>query len=70
MRLLLDSQSYLWWVIDNSRLSAQAKAAIANAAEVFVSFVTPWEFEIKVAGGKLNLPQRIWSDFAADRTSS
>ena len=43
MRLLLDTHALLWWQTDDPRLSARARAAIADEAnEVFVSAASAW----------------------------
>ena len=48
MKLLLDSQAYLWWLADAPELSAAARAAIADPTNmVLVSAATIWEIEIK-----------------------
>jgi len=55
MKLLLDSHAYLWWLADDPKLSATAKAAIADPANsVMVSAATIWEIEIKRAVGRLD----------------
>jgi PIN domain nuclease of toxin-antitoxin system len=45
----------LLWAEDD-RLTAEASAAIANAADVYVSSATIWEIEVKRAIGKLRAP--------------
>jgi len=56
-RLLLDTHTFLWWLADDPRLGANARAAIALPAnQVFVSAVTGWEIAIKRALGKLEAP--------------
>jgi PIN domain nuclease of toxin-antitoxin system len=58
MRLLLDTQTFLWWISNNPELSVTAKETIAHEeAEVFVSVVTAWEMVIKTKLGKLLLPE-------------
>ncbi len=47
MRLLLDTHVLLWLMEDNSRLSREARALIAEAAEVYVSSASMWEIAIK-----------------------
>ena len=55
MRLLLDSRAYLWWLADDARLSAAARAAIADSRSiVHVSAATIWELAIKAALGRLD----------------
>ena len=49
-RLLLDTHAFLWWVSEVDRLTAGARAAIADPRnEVFVSAVTGWEIAVKRA---------------------
>ncbi len=55
MRLLLDSHAYLWWLADDARLSAAARAAIADSRSiVHVSAATIWELAIKAALGRID----------------
>ena len=57
MRLLLDTRTLLWWVLDDPRLSAPARVAIEAASNaVFVSAASAWEIGIEAAKGKLRLP--------------
>jgi PIN domain nuclease of toxin-antitoxin system len=58
-QLLLDTQAFIWWREDNSRLNAHARQRIGTAAVVFVSVASAWEAAIKVALGKLKLPERF-----------
>ena len=53
MRLLLDTQIYLWFLADSARLSKAAKLEIQRADDVFVSAASIWEASIKAALGKL-----------------
>ena len=53
MRLLLDTQIYLWFLADSARLSKAAKQEIQRADDVFVSAASIWEASIKAALGKL-----------------
>jgi PIN domain nuclease of toxin-antitoxin system len=56
---MLDSHVVVWWLADDRRLAASARSAIIEAADVFVSVVTPWELGIKQAAGKLELPDDL-----------
>lgn len=57
MKLLLDTHVVLWLLGDVTRLSAQAKSAIANPENlVYVSAASVWEMAIKQSIGKLKLP--------------
>jgi PIN domain nuclease of toxin-antitoxin system len=54
MDLLLDTHVLLWWDRDDSRLSKDAREAIAHVDNrVFVSAASPWEIAIKARKGKL-----------------
>lgn len=55
-RYLLDTQVYLWSVRGSRRLRPEVIAAIAEAAEVWVSVAVLWEACIKAALQKLELP--------------
>jgi len=64
VKLLLDSHAYLWWLEDDSRLSAEAGRTIADPTNVvFVSAATIWELEIKRALGRLEVED---SDLVAE----
>ncbi len=65
MRLLLDSHVALWWLADDPALGQRCREAIVEAEEVFVSAVTPWELGIKVALGKLSMPDGLVDQLVA-----
>ena len=52
-RLLLDTEALIWWDANDRRLGRRARAAIAQAADVYVSAASAWEIAIKQALGKL-----------------
>jgi len=54
VRLLLDTQAYLWWRIAPDKLSSHARQEIETAADVAVSAVSGLEIAIKQAVGKLS----------------
>lgn len=54
MRLLLDTQIYLWHVSDNLLLSKKARSIILAADSIHISTASLWEIAIKVRLGKLN----------------
>ena len=66
MRVLLDTQAFLWWVDEASHLSSRARTAIAAPDnEVFLSIASCWEIAIKVSLGKLRLktpPKRFFPE--------
>ncbi len=56
MRLLLDTHSFLWFVLNDAQLSAPARTAIRDPAnDVLVSPATYWEIAIKVSKAKYTL---------------
>jgi len=56
MNVLLDTHTFLWFVLDDARLSAPAKMLIEDPANaVFISPASFWEIAIKVRLGKLEL---------------
>jgi len=53
MRLLLDTQIFLWWLADSRKLKPSVRERIENADEVFVSAASIVECEQKIASGLL-----------------
>jgi len=53
MRLLLDTQIYLWWLADSRKLKPAVRERIEGADEVFVSAASIVECEQKIAAGLL-----------------
>jgi PIN domain nuclease of toxin-antitoxin system len=67
MRLLIDTQSLIWYVDQDHLLSPAARAAISDPAnELLLSAATIWEIAIKVGLKKLvlTLPYAHWLDRA------
>ena len=60
MRLLLDTQIALWWLVGSARLKRAARERIA-AAECFVSVASVWEVAIKHRIGKLPVAPDIFA---------
>ena len=57
MRLLLDTQVWLWMLMDPGRLSAEGRRIVADPAnQLLLSAASAWEIAIKTALGKLELP--------------
>lgn len=53
MKLLLDTHTWLWFVLGDTQLSTAAKDAILDPANVkFVSPASYWEISIKISLGK------------------
>lgn len=60
--IVLDTQAWLWWMHDPTRLSKKAIVAIkeAEASEgMLVSTISVWEVAVKNKLGKLDLPIEI-----------
>ena len=56
MRVLLDTQAFLWWTSGSDRLTPRAIAAIEDpGTDVLVSVASAWEVSIKAALGRLDL---------------
>lgn len=57
MRVLLDTHVFLWWGLDDARLSEAARTVIRDGRnDVFVSVASIWEVAIKSTKGRLELP--------------
>jgi PIN domain nuclease of toxin-antitoxin system len=58
MRLLLDTQCWLWMAANPERLTAKTRSLLESMEhELWLSAVSSWEIAIKHARGKLELPQ-------------
>jgi PIN domain nuclease of toxin-antitoxin system len=53
MRLLIDTQIFLWWLADSRKLGKAARERIELADEVYVSAASIVECEQKIAAGLL-----------------
>ena len=53
MRLLLDTQIFLWWLADSRKLGKAARDRIEAADEVYVSAASIVECELKIEAGLL-----------------
>ena len=58
MRILLDTQCWLWMAASPERLSARARSLVDTTEhDLFLSAASAWEIAIKHALGKLRLPE-------------
>jgi len=58
VRLLLDTHSFLWFIMGSPKLGENARALIGDAGnEKFLSAGSLWEMAIKISLGKLSLAQ-------------
>ncbi|MBN1906826.1 MAG: type II toxin-antitoxin system VapC family toxin [Deltaproteobacteria bacterium] len=54
MRLLIDTQVFIWAVLDSKYLSPEARQIMIDAADIFVSSASIWEIAIKTKIGRLD----------------
>lgn len=60
MKLLLDTQAFLWWADEPENLSAAALKACQDPENVLVvSVASAWEMQIKIQLGKLSLKNSL-----------
>lgn len=58
MRLLLDTQAFLWFLLDDPQLSATARKLIIDPLnDIEISPATYWEIAIKISISKYSLPE-------------
>ena len=58
MRLLLDTHTFLWFILDDPHLSTTAREMISDPTnDIEVSPATYWEIAIKISLGKYELPE-------------
>ena len=65
MRLLLDTHTFLWFVLNDSRLSEVARDLMGTTDnELLISPASYWEIAIKVSIGKYQVPGSFqdWMD--------
>lgn len=56
MRLLLDTHTFLWFVMGNALLNTQGRRLIEDADNTkYLSMASLWEMAIKVSTGKMQL---------------
>ena len=65
MRLLLDTHAFVWALAEPERLSAAARAAIANpATDAYVSLASAWELAILQGSGRVRSASSLESIFS------
>jgi PIN domain nuclease of toxin-antitoxin system len=58
VRILLDTQSWLWMAASPERLSADARSLVGSTEnDLYLSAASAWEISIKFSIGKLRLPE-------------
>jgi PIN domain nuclease of toxin-antitoxin system len=70
VKLLLDTQVWIWMRVSPRRLSTAArKILVEEDNELLLSAASPWEIAIKVAAGKLELPCSV-EEFVTSRVAA
>lgn len=58
MRMLLDTHAFLWFLLDDPKLSTMARNAIIDPDnDIAISPATYWEIAIKISLNKYTLPE-------------
>ena len=61
MKILLDTQCWLWWIATPEKLSQNVRRQIADKRNtIYLSAASSWEIAIKYSMGKLPLPEPPW----------
>ena len=67
MKILLDTHAFLWWVMDDPKLSVKAKKLLKDSDhEFFLSVVSAWEIAIKSRLKKISLSKKA-EDFVLEQ---
>lgn len=70
MKVLLDTQVWIWMRNAPARLNAKARRILTDERnELVLSAATPWEIAIKVGVGKLRLPCSV-EEFVSTRSAA
>ncbi len=71
MNLLLDTHAFAWWRDSPERLSKSALAAICDLNnKVYVSIVSAWEIQIKIALGKFELRSTLEESIKGEQSAN
>ena len=71
MKFLLDTHAFLWFVLDDPRLSAPAADTISNPEnEILLSPASYWEIAIKISIGKYSLTESVEEFFEREITTN
>jgi len=61
MDVLIDTQSFIWFFENSSRLPASVRMYMEKSKRLVVSIASFWEITIKTSLGKLTVPENIAS---------
>jgi PIN domain nuclease of toxin-antitoxin system len=56
--VLLDTCTFLWWVMDAADLTARARRAIGDS-DCLLSVASCWEIAVKASRGRLTIPRPV-----------
>lgn len=71
MNLLLDTHTFVWWRDDPEKLSAKAFELISDPDnEVYLSVVSAWELQIKIAFNKVELKESLRSSIEEEQQTN
>lgn len=57
MKVLIDTHVFLWWIMDDPRLSKKARLVMKKGDnDLYLSCASIWEMSIKMRTGKLTMP--------------
>jgi PIN domain nuclease of toxin-antitoxin system len=60
MRILLDTHVFLWWIVDDPRLSPRCVELMVDGGnELLLSAASGWEIAIKAGLGRLKTPEPL-----------
>jgi PIN domain nuclease of toxin-antitoxin system len=58
VRILLDTHAFVWWVLDDARLSPVSRELLLDRSnDVLLSAASAYEISVKAARGRLTLPE-------------
>ena len=64
MKLLVDTHTLFWGIMDTAKLSPRARQALGNELnDVYVSIASAWEISIKVGRGKWEDARDLLAEF-------
>ena len=59
MNILIDTQSFIWFIENDSRLPKNVKRLLENSNSLTVSIASFWEITIKASLGKLIIAENV-----------
>ncbi len=71
MKLLFDTQAFIWWDSDPTRLSPRVLELCQDASNILIfSVASAWEIQIKSQLGKLTMPLPLAEVVSAQRKAN